>query len=381
MSTVVIHKKDEIVMKLVHYFVTKENYTPIVVTGAKDEVWLENQDGPYRIIRINSNYIHNDEQFDFDLFKMKSIIKQIKKKTISFRVPTLNILLDINDRVNLVSEKHIEPLKLDLNKDISKNKKLKDLFPNITKELINSKDNLELVMNVTKDINKKTAKDNKVFERIFSPKKIIVTKVLIGLNILVFLAMYIIGNGSTDGNTLLNFGANYGPLVKSGEVFRLLTSAFLHIGIIHLLFNMYALYIIGSQLENFIGKKKFLIVYLVSAITGSMLSIVFSNSIGAGASGAIFGLLGSLLYFGYHYRVYLGNVLIRQIVPLIILNIAMGFLLPGVDNAAHIGGLVGGLLVTMAIGVNEKSTKAERINGLIVLILYIGFMSFMIFFK
>ena len=69
MSEVVINKKDEVVMKLVHYFVTKENYTPIVVTGAKDEIWLENQDGPYRIIRINSNYIHNDEQFDFDLFK------------------------------------------------------------------------------------------------------------------------------------------------------------------------------------------------------------------------------------------------------------------------------------------------------------------------
>ncbi len=381
MSTVVINKKDEIVMKLVHYFVTKENYTPIVVTGAKDEVWLENQNGPYRIIRINSNYIHNDEQFDFDLFKMKSIIKQIKKKTISFKVPTLNILLDINDNVKIVKENNIEPLKLEINKDISHNKKLKDIFPNITKELIDAKDNLELVMNVTKDINKKTAKENKVFEQIFSPKKIIVTKVLILINILAFIAMYILGKGSTDTNTLLSFGANYGPLVKTGEVYRLLTSAFLHIGIVHLLFNMYALYIIGSQLENFLGKWKFLIVYLVSAITGGMLSIVFSSSISAGASGAIFGLLGSLLYFGYHYRVYLGNVLIKQIIPLIILNIAMGFLLPGVDNAAHIGGLVGGLLITMTLGVNEKSTKIEKINGLIVLILYIAFMSFMIFFK
>ncbi len=381
MSTVVINKKDEIVMKLVHYFVTKENYTPIVVTGAKDEVWLENQNGPYRIIRINSNYIHNDEQFDFDLFKMKNIIKQIKKKTISFKVPTLNILLDINDNVKIIKENNIEPLKLDLDKDISHNKQLKDIFPNITKELIKTKDNLDLVMNVTKDINKKTAKENKLFEQIFSPKKIIVTKALILINVLVFIAMYILGKGSTDTNTLLSFGANYGPLVKTGEVYRLLTSAFLHIGLVHLLFNMYALYVVGSQLENFLGKWKVLIVYLVSAITGGMLSIVFSTSISAGASGAIFGLLGSLLYFGYHYRVYLGNVLIKQIIPLIILNIAMGFLLPGVDNAAHIGGLVGGLLITMALGVNEKSTKLERINGLIVLILYIAFMSFMIFFK
>jgi len=381
MSTVEITKKDEIVMKLVHYFVTKENYTPIVVTGAKDEIWLENQEGPYRIIRINSNYIHNNEQLDFDLFKMKSIIKQIKKKTMSFKIPTLNILLDMNDRVTLVPEKNIESLKLDLDKDVTKNKKLKDIFPNLSKELIDSKDGLDLVVNVTKDINKKTAKENKVFEQIFSPKKIVVTKALIVINVLVFIAMYLFGNGGTDTNTLIKFGANYGPLVASGEVYRLLTSTFLHIGIIHLLFNMYALYIIGSQLENFLGKKKFLIVYLISAISGSLLSAVLSNSISAGANGAIFGLLGSLLYFGYHYRVYLGNVLVKQIVPLIILNIALGFIFPGVDNASHIGGLISGLLGTMALGVNEKATKSERINGLIVLILYIIFMTFMIFYK
>ncbi|HOP65717.1 MAG TPA: rhomboid family intramembrane serine protease [Bacilli bacterium] len=381
MSTVVINKKDETVMRLVHYFVTKENYTPIVVTGAKDEIWLENQDAPYRIIRINSNYIHNKEQFNFDLFKTKSIIKQIKKKTLSFRVPTLNIFLNVNDGVKLTDEKYIDSLKLNARKDITKNKKLKDLFPNITKDVIDPKDSLDLVMNVTKDINKKTAKDNKTFEKIFSPKKIVVTKALIVINILIFIAMYIFGKGSTDESTLLAFGANYGPLVKSGEIYRLLTGAFLHIGLLHITFNMYALYIIGGQLESFLGKIKFLIIYLVSAIAGSLLSIIFSNSISAGASGAIFGLLGSLLYFGYHYRVYLGNVLMKQIVPLILLNIFLGFMLPGVDNAAHIGGLVAGLLCTMALGVSDKSTKSEKINGIVVLLLYFIFMIYMVFFK
>ncbi len=381
MSTVEINKKDEIVMKLVHYFVTKENYTPIVVTGAKDEIWLENQYGPYRIIRINSNYIHNNEQFDFDLFKMKNIISQIKKKTMSFKIPTLNILLDMNDRVTIVKEKNIESVKLDLNKDVTKNKTLKDLFPNLSKELINTKDGIDLVVNVTKDINKKTAKENKAFEKIFSPKKIVITKVLIVINVLLFIAMYIFGNGSTDNATLLKFGAVSTSLIKAGQVYRLITSSFLHIGLIHLLFNMYALYVIGNQLETFLGKKKFLIVYLVSAVTGSLLYTMFTNGIGAGASGAIFGLLGSLLYFGYHYRVYLGNVLIKQIVPLIILNLLLGFLIPNVGVADHIGGLVGGLLVTMTLGVNEKSTKSEKVNGLIVLTLYIAFMVFMIFYK
>ena len=81
MSTVVMNKKDEIIMKLVHYFVTEENYNPIIVNGVKDEIWLENQNGPYRIVRINSNNIFNKEQLSYDNFKIESIVKQIKRKT------------------------------------------------------------------------------------------------------------------------------------------------------------------------------------------------------------------------------------------------------------------------------------------------------------
>lgn len=105
------------------------------------------------------------------------------------------------------------------------------------------------------------------------------------------------GKGSYDNLTLLKFGANLDILVKNGDYYRLLTCAFLHIGIMHLLLNMYALYVIGPQVESFYGKFKFIIIYIISAISGSMLFIAFShNVISAGASGAIFGLLGSLLY-------------------------------------------------------------------------------------
>ena len=73
MSTIVMDAKDEVIMKLVHYFVTEGNYNPIVVNGVKDEIWLENQDGPYRIVRINSNNIFNTEQLDYDYLKINSI--------------------------------------------------------------------------------------------------------------------------------------------------------------------------------------------------------------------------------------------------------------------------------------------------------------------
>ncbi len=381
MANIAIDKKDQIVMSLVHFFVTKENYAPILVQGVKNEIWLQNLDGPYKVIRINSNYIHNSEQYDFDIFKVKSIVKQIKKKTLSLKMNVLNIYLDCADRVKLSESKNIDSIEIKDFKDLKTNDIIQASFPKIETRLIKENNGLDLIYNVSNEINIKTEKENKLYESVFKPKKIIFTKLLICLCVVAFLLMYILGNGSNDTLTLIQFGANYGPLVKSGQVFRLLTSAFLHIGVIHLLVNMYSLYVIGSQVENYIGKWKFLLIYFVSAISGNLLSVVFNTGISAGASGAIFGLLGALLYFGLHYRLFLGNVLVTQIIPVIILNLFIGFTIPGIDNSAHIGGLVGGYLATMALGLKGKSAKQDRINGLIVLILYLAFLIYLAFFR
>lgn len=379
MSTVAISKKDEIIVKLTHYFITKENYTPIVIRGAKDEIWLENTEGPYRIIRINSNHVHNNEQYHFDLIKMKSIMKQIKRKTYSFSINVLNIFLDLNDDINIYEEKNINSIEIKSVKDIKNNNILKNTFPQIDDLLLKNVDGLDLVLNVTKDINKKTEEENKKIEKIFSPKKTIITHVIISLNIIMFLLMYIFGKGSTDIGTLLAFGANYGPLFRSGEVYRIITAAFLHCGILHLFLNMYALYILGTQLENYIGSKRFAIVYLGSAITGNLLSNVLNTSVGVGASGAIFGLLGSLLYFGYYYRFQLGDSIKNQILPVILINLFLGLLITNIDIFNHIGGLIGGFLLSMSVGVSEKVSKSDRINGTIAYLIYIAFMIFMIF--
>ena len=153
--------------------------------------------------------------------------------------------------------------------------------------------------------------------------------------------MYVLGSGSEDSKTVLDFGGLYFPYVKAGEYYRLITASFIHIGIFHLLFNMYALYIVGSQIESFYGRAKYLIIYLFSAIMGTMFSCLFvKDAISAGASGAIFGLFGSLLYFGYHYRLYLGSALKSSIIPLLIFNLFLGFILPGIDISAHSDGSV-----------------------------------------
>lgn len=383
MDNVIINKNDEIVMKLLHYFITEQGYSPVVLHGAKEEIWLENMDSDYKIVRIVTNYIHNNEQLDFDLFKTKKIVEKIKKKTFILQANTLSIFLNLGDNVEFKNYIHVN------NIDCANIKKINDLknydfvienFPTITKKTTFKEKGMELFMKLTNEIGKKSERDQKEAESVFSVKKPIVTYILIGINVLVFFLMYIFGNGSTNIMTLIKFGANYPALIKIGEYYRLITSAFIHIGIIHLLCNMYILYIIGSQIESFLGKTKYIIVYLASAILGNLLSMLFiGNTVSAGASGAIFGLFGALLYFGYHYRIYLGNVIRSQIIPLIIFNLLLGFVIKGVDIYAHIGGLVGGLLTTMALGIKHKSTKQDKVNGVILLIMYTVFLIFLAF--
>ena len=358
MSDVMVSNIDENVMKLLHYFITIQGYNPIVLHGAENEIWLENMDNDYKIVRIVSNYIHNDEQLKFDVFRTKQIVKKIKKQTFSFKVDTLNIYINMGENVSALNDiNHMSLVNIKNTNDLKKYDNVMRIFPDITNETNFKEEGMDLFIKLTQDINKKNEKDSDIAADIFKSKKPYATLGIIVINFIVFLLMYILGNGSTDANTLVKFGALYRPAVLSGEYFRVISTAFLHIGVIHLLVNNYSLYVIGSQMESFLGKFKFLFVYLVSAISGSLMSLIFTDAVSAGASGAIFGLLGSMLYFGYNYRVFLGNVLKSQIIPLIILNLFIGITLPGIDNAAHIGGLVGGVFATMAVSVTQLSYR------------------------
>lgn len=380
-TLVKFNSKDMVMIKLAHYFITEKNYNPIILHGINDEIWLENLDEEYRVVRLVGHYIHNNEQLKYDKFKVSRIIKSIKRKTLSIKMDVLNIYIDLGDNVKL-DEVNANSLDVFIGKisDL-KNKHLLEVFPDIIEKTKFKEKGINLMLKITDDINKKNAKSNVEHIKTFERKKPIVTYLIMAICIVMFIAMYVFGNGSYDNMTLLNFGANLDVLTKNGEFYRLLTCAFLHIGIFHLFFNMYALFIIGPQVESFYGKARYLFIYLVSAITGSMMSIAFNhNVISAGASGAIFGLLGCLLYFGYHYRIYLGNVIRSQIVPIIVLNLVLGFMLTGIDNFAHIGGLVGGILSTMAIGVPNKKNNTDRINGIILFAIYLIFCIYLAFF-
>ena len=377
MEQIKINHKDTIIMNLTHYFITEQNYNPVVVHGINDEIWLENMNSDYKIIRIVSKYIHNNEQLNFNRFRSKQITKKLKRKTFSFKMNVLNIYIDLGDNVTNVQEENSKDVSVFISKmsDIRKSVMSK-IFPDIVEKTHHDEKGMEFLFKITDDINVSNEKKNKKMEKIFSSKKSIITYVLMGICIL----MFIVSNFGTDTLTLIKYGANVSSLVKSGEVFRLISYMFLHAGIFHLFFNMYSLYIVGPRVEDFYGKWKFLLIYMISGISGGLLSVAMNNdSVSVGASGAIFGLFGALLYFGYNYRGYIGSIIRSQILPIVIYNLFIGFFISGIDMWGHIGGLVGGIITSYVFGTIEN--KKYRFSNILLLLIYVSFLIYLVFFR
>ena len=170
-----------------------------------------------------------------------------------------------------------------------------------------------------------------------------------------------------DPMLLVRFGALYGPLVYSGETWRLLSCIFVHIGLLHIGFNMFVLYMIGRDLEVLYGHAAFLWVYLFSGLCGALGSLFFHPySLTAGASGAIFGLAGAALSFYLRLREpMLKNVFVRwrnSLLAFVVYNIIFGFLIPGIDIFAHFGGLIAGFAMGFVVAAPEGTQTENQIR-------------------
>lgn len=188
----------------------------------------------------------------------------------------------------------------------------------------------------------------------------IVTMIIIAINVVLYIITAIMSKNILDINAyvLLYMGGNYGALVSKGQVWRLLTCAFLHGGLIHILCNMYVLYAIGPQVEILFGRVKYIIIYFFSAIGGSLLSFTCSpNNLSIGASGAIFGLFGAMVVFVLKYKDRIPKKVLNNLFGVIILNLLIGFNLQGIDNFGHIGGLLAGALVAFLILTKEAKDR------------------------
>lgn len=190
------------------------------------------------------------------------------------------------------------------------------------------------------------------------------TPIIINLNMLVFIVMVFAGLGFIQFKAvdLLSWGANCRPFVHNGQWWRLLTSVFLHTGLMHILLNMFSLAMVGIFLEPVLGTKRFAIFYLVCGVLAGVASLAWHIKISAGASGAIFGMYGMLIGLslmkvfspGFGKRLLIGSLIF------IGYNLIMG-LAGGIDNAAHTGGLVSGFLIGVIVAGPVKREQSQTI--------------------
>ena len=247
-----------------------------------------------------------------------------------------------------------------------------------TKELLISKQNIELSKEIEEDAN---PPHRIKIKDLYPQKSYLFTPLLIYANVFVFILMVLFGVNvfSPSVDALVQWGGNIRYLTINGQLWRLFTSVFLHGGILHLAFNMYALLYVGSILEKVIGKNQFIFAYLISGIAASVSSLVINeNIVSVGASGAIFGLFGVLLPLLSSKAFNFTNISVKKMLLnsflFVLYNIMVGFYESGIDNAAHIGGFITGVIIGGLYCMITKE-KIRQIPAHIILTIILGILS------
>jgi membrane associated rhomboid family serine protease len=206
----------------------------------------------------------------------------------------------------------------------------------------------------------------------------ICTKALVALNVLIYLITASQGGGlNAPGGKLFNNWILFGPAVANGDWWRLITSAFLHASLIHIGFNMYFLWFVGSAVEQALGRGRFLLIYFVSALSGSAGALVLTpRTPTVGASGALFGLLGAALILERQRNYVLGG----SALALIVINLILSVTLSNISIGGHIGGLIGGVLCTLVLSKFGRGHAAYSRVGLwgIAGVLAVGLLSLVV---
>lgn len=186
------------------------------------------------------------------------------------------------------------------------------------------------------------------------------TSFILALNVLFFLGTMVTG-GSTTQN-LVDWGAKYGPYIAEGEIWRLFLPVLLHAGIFHLLANSFGLVIFGTMLEKIYGTRNFVAVYISAGVMGNVVSFLVGPNPGVGASGAVFGIVGAFAVYLLLNRRMLGQLGSQQLTSvgvIVFINIVFALASPGIDNAAHFGGLLAGALMAYFIAPRQRLVQLE----------------------
>ncbi|RSL30932.1 rhomboid family intramembrane serine protease [Salibacterium salarium] len=362
--------------KFIYQLVIKENARVLDISPDKKQVWLEieNQAGKaaVRVAKIEHDWM---QQLDNDAENAKQMFNKVKKMILGRNIGFFNVYVSSYPPVDLNS-----PLTEHWNKEermrsyfMSKDPsgQIADRPDQVLKHI-----GTATVWDPIKDApeneheayaryyRKEVQTRQKYLEKqdrsllLFSKQRFIY--VLLAAIFLVFFWIEQSG-GSTNILTLIDFGAKYNPAILDGEWWRLFSSMFLHIGFFHLLMNSLALFYLGGAVERMYGTFRFIFIYFIAGLFGSLASFAFNAQVSAGASGAIFGCFGALLYFGMIHKKLFFRTMGMNVLVILAINLAFGFAVPAVDNGAHIGGLVGGFLASATLHLPKHRLKGSQL--------------------
>ncbi|GEL09033.1 rhomboid protease GluP [Salisediminibacterium halotolerans] len=370
----------------VYHLITKEGMRLVQINEDEDVVWIEDdRKEPYQIIRISRKDYDWSNQLRGDIERVKKSSENVRKRLNLRQANVVNLILSnqfpVDDYRPLLSEplpftaggkKQFRTIML-VTSEIEQ-----QFFPLATEWKLNETPNYmpkwqieqeeaedEWIRYLQIQVKQSTKERQRKDQELFLFGKPTFTSLLIGLILAVFLYIETVANTQSP-LTLIEFGAKFDPLILEGEWWRFFSAMFLHIGLLHLMMNSLALFYLGGAVERIFGTKRFIFIYFLAGFIGSVSSFVFNDNISAGASGAIFGCFGALLYFGLvHKRLFFRTIGMSLIVILAI-NLVFGFVVPMVDNGAHIGGLVGGFAGAVITGLPKHKEKFFRKTGLFV---------------
>ncbi|MEC1548377.1 rhomboid protease YqgP [Bacillus rugosus] len=351
----------------------------VIQAGESDEIWLEAPDkSSHDLIRLYKHDLDFRQEMARDIEEQAERVEQVRKQLGRRKMKLLNVFFSAEAPVDdweEIAEKPFENGSVSVEPAIVRGTMLRDdlqaAFPSFhaedCTEARNSFEDVQMARERFLSLVLKQEEQRKNEAAVFQNGKPIFTYLFIALQVLMFFLLELNG-GSTNTETLVAFGAKENSMIAAGEWWRLLTPIVLHIGVAHLAFNTLALWSVGTAVERMFGSGRFLLIYLAAGITGSIASFVFSPYPSAGASGAIFGCLGALLYVALSNRKMFLRTIGTNIIVIIIINLGFGFAVSNIDNSGHIGGLIGGFSAAAALGFPKARALGKRVLSAVILI-------------
>lgn len=361
-----------------------QDFDILHLSEERNEIWLEkNIKSKAYVVRITQQTFDWSNQLKRDQDTLTENLKRFKRQLVGREVEVHNVYISEFPPVDDWSDRK-QPLHLNDRKKTTiyhhyiteqRTEYINDIYKQLgltePSFVVPSEFEMEQTIYELKRSMKRRHKSNQQkMQQIFSFGKPRLTYLLIFINLAVFALLEYQG-GSTNTLTLIQYGAKYNPAIMDGEWWRILSSMFLHIGFFHIALNMLALYYLGSPVERMYGSVRFTVIYFISGIIGGITSFALTPSVAAGASGAIYGLFGALLFFGVVHKKLFFQTMGPNLLWVIALNIAFSFSIPQVDIGAHLGGLIGGFLASSVVHFPKKRSLPMQI-GASILVLGLG---------